>query len=251
MYFPNQGFHFENICHIGNSQTSKEEALKIKEIVDKLYLSSYEYFSSGKLKSGKITKEEILVIAPYNAQVNLLRNYLDDKARVSTVDKFQGQEAPVSIFSLTASSGDDAPRGLEFLFQPNRLNVAISRAKCLSIIVGSNNLSSTLVNSIKDAELLNTFCKLSEKIIFIIVNIMDKSILENELLIDSILYRLEETGPERSLPIMELFSDSEGEIAIYMDGDCDSSDEDRAILILNEEELNAYEWNHEGLKMYF
>ena len=163
VYFPDQGFHFENICHIGNNQTSKEEALKIKEIVDKLYGSSYEYFSKDKLKSGKITKQEILVIAPYNAQVNLLRNYLNDKARVSTVDKFQGQEAPVSIFSLTASSGDDAPRGLEFLLQPNRLNVAISRAKCLSIIVGSNQLSSTLVKNIKDAELLNTFCKLSEK----------------------------------------------------------------------------------------
>ena len=65
---------------------------------------------------------------------------------------------------------------------------------------------------------------------------MDKSILENELLIDGFLYRLEETGTERSLPIMELSSESEGEIAIYMDGDCDSSDEDRAILILNEEE---------------
>ena len=73
------------------------------------------------------------------------------------------QIAPVSIFSLTASSGDDAPRGLDFLLQPNRLNVAISRAKCLSIIVGSNQLSSTLVKTIKDAELLNTLCKLSEK----------------------------------------------------------------------------------------
>ncbi len=79
---------------------------------------------------------------------------------------------------------------------------------------------------------------------------MNKSILENQLLIDGLFYRLEETGPERSLPIMELFSDSEGGIAIYMDGDCDSSDEERAILILNEEEeeLKSYEWNYEGLK---
>ena len=86
---------------------------------------------------------------------------MNDKARVSTVDKFQGQEAPIAIFSLTASTGDDAPRGLDFLLQPNRLNVAISRAKCLLIIVGSSNLSTTLVKSIKDAELLNTFCRLS------------------------------------------------------------------------------------------
>ena len=158
---PNQGFHFENVPHFGNSQTSKEEASKIKDIVEKLNGSRYEYFSEGKMLSGKITHKEILVIAPYNAQVNLLKNYLKDKARVSTVDKFQGQEAPISIFSLTSSTGNDAPRGLDFLLQPNRLNVAISRAKCLSIIVGSNHLSSTLIKSIKDAELINTFCKIS------------------------------------------------------------------------------------------
>ena len=158
---PNQGFHFENVPHLNNSQTSIEEAAKIKEIVDELHCGKYEYFSKGKLLSGTIEKKDILVIAPYNAQVNLLKNYLNDKARVSTVDKFQGQEAPIAIFSLTASTGDDAPRGLDFLLQPNRLNVAISRAKCLLIIVGSSNLSTTLVKSIKDAELLNTFCRLS------------------------------------------------------------------------------------------
>ena len=158
---PNQGFHFENVPHLGNSQTSKEEASKIKDIVEKLYGSKYEYFSEGKIISGEITNKEILVIAPYNAQVNLLKSYLHDKARVSTVDKFQGQEAPVSIFSLTASSGNDAPRGLDFLLQPNRLNVAISRAKCLSIIVGSNQLALTSVQTIRDAELINTFCKIS------------------------------------------------------------------------------------------
>ncbi len=160
-YIPSQGFHFENVPHIGNSQSSKEEAIKIKEIVDKLYGSKYEYFSKSNIISGEITKKHILVIAPYNAQVNLLKKYLNDKARISTVDKFQGQEAPISIFSLTASSGHDAPRGLDFLLQPNRINVAISRAKCLSIVVGSNHLSSTLVKSIKDAELINTFCKIS------------------------------------------------------------------------------------------
>ena len=160
-FIPNQGFHFVNVPHVNNSQTSIEEASKIKEIVDELHSGKYEYFSRGKLFSGTIEKKDILVIAPYNAQVNLLKNYLNDKARVSTVDKFQGQEAPIAIISLTASTGDDAPRGLDFLLQPNRLNVAISRAKCLLIIVGSSNLSTTLVKSIKDAELLNTFCRLS------------------------------------------------------------------------------------------
>ena len=89
-FIPNQGFHFENVPHLNNSQTSIEEASKIKEIVDELHDGKYEYFSKGKLLSGIIEKKDILVIAPYNAQVNLLKNYLNDKARVSTVDKFQG-----------------------------------------------------------------------------------------------------------------------------------------------------------------
>jgi uncharacterized protein len=70
----------------------------------------------------------MLVTAPYNVQVNRLQQRLNGRARVGTVDKFQGQEAPVAIHLLTASSGDDAPRGLNFLLQPNRLNVAIRRA---------------------------------------------------------------------------------------------------------------------------
>ena len=109
--------------------------------------------------------KDFLIISPYNTQVNLMIAKLEEEkiknTRVGTIDKFQGQEAPIAIFSLTASTGDDAPRGLDFLLQPNRLNVAISRAKCLLIIVGSSNLSTTLVKSIKDAELLNTFCRLS------------------------------------------------------------------------------------------
>lgn len=69
--------------------------------------------------------------------MNRLRQRLEGKARVGTVDKFQGQEAPVAILSLTASSGDDAAGGLGFLLSPNRMNVAISRAQCLAIVVGS------------------------------------------------------------------------------------------------------------------
>ena len=82
---------------------------------------------------------------------------------ISTVDKFQGREAAVAIYSLTSSSGNDAPRGLNFLLETNRLNVAISRAKCLSIIVGSKSLLSSSANSINDAELLNNICKINTK----------------------------------------------------------------------------------------
>ena len=103
------------------------------------------------------------MIAPYNRQVQRLRKALGKKAEISTVDKFQGREAAVAIFSLTSSTGNDAPRGLNFLLEPNRLNVAISRAKCLSIIVGSEDLLSSSVNSIDDAKLLNNICMINSQ----------------------------------------------------------------------------------------
>jgi superfamily I DNA and/or RNA helicase len=90
-----------------------------------------------KIVEGVLTGKHILVTAPYNLQVNRLQRRLGNKARVGTVDKFQGKEAPVTIHSLTASDGDTAQRGLDFLLAPNRVNVAISRAQCLSIVVGS------------------------------------------------------------------------------------------------------------------
>ena len=104
----------------------------------------------------------ILVTAPYNVQVNRLQQRLHGKARVGTVDSFQGQEAPVAIHSLTASSGDDAPRGVGFLLEPNRLNVAISRAQCLSIVVGSPGLASGVANTVTEAEQINRLCEVFE-----------------------------------------------------------------------------------------
>ena len=103
------------------------------------------------------------MIAPYNKQVQKLQDCLNEKAKISTVDKFQGREAAVAIFSLTSSSGNDAPRGLNFLLETNRLNVAISRAKCLSIIVGSTSLLSSSVNSINEAQLINNICKINSE----------------------------------------------------------------------------------------
>ena len=77
--------------------------------------------------------EDFKVVAPYNAQVNLLREALPEGVPVGTVDKFQGQEAEVVFYSMASSSGEDIPRSLEFLFSRNRLNVAISRARCLAL----------------------------------------------------------------------------------------------------------------------
>ncbi len=98
--------------------------------------------------------------APYNVQVNQLEKRLAGKAKVGTVDRFQGQEAVVAIHSLTASSSEDAPRGIGFLLEPNRLNVAISRAQCLSIVVGCPNLATGMINTVDEAEQVNRLCKL-------------------------------------------------------------------------------------------
>ena len=109
---------------------------------------------------GKLGQHDILITAPYNMQVNRLQKRIGNKARIGTVDKFQGQEAPVAIHSLTASDGDSAPRGLDFLLDPNRLNVAISRAQCLSIVVGSPHLATGISTSIQSVQRLNNLCYL-------------------------------------------------------------------------------------------
>jgi hypothetical protein len=105
-----------------------------------------------------LTGADILVVAPYNLQVRRLERRLSP-VRVGTVDKFQGQEAAVVIFSMCASSGDASPRGIEFLFSRNRLNVAISRAQTLAIVVGSPALVRTRCSSIDQIRLVNVYCR--------------------------------------------------------------------------------------------
>lgn len=99
----------------------------------------------------------ILVVAPYNLQVNLLRQLLPEGAQVGTVDKFQGQEAAIVIISMTTSKGTEAPRGTEFLFNPNRFNVAVSRAECLAIVVHGTELLEGAWTKIGDLRRLNLF----------------------------------------------------------------------------------------------
>ena len=105
-----------------------------------------------------IRTDDILVVSPYNMQVNLLRSRLPDGARIGTVDKFQGQEAAVVLISMAASSGNDLPRQIEFLFSRNRLNVAISRARCLAVIVASPRLLETSCSTIEQLRLVNALC---------------------------------------------------------------------------------------------
>ena len=105
------------------------------------------------------TIKDVLVVAPFNAQVNLLRKHLPANARVGTVDKFQGQEAPVAIVSMATSNGANAPRGTEFLFNTNRLNVALSRAQCLAIIVRGADLLEMSPRSVEDLQRLEGFAR--------------------------------------------------------------------------------------------
>ena len=110
-----------------------------------------------------IDHEDILVIAPYNMQVNLLKDHLPDTVRVGTIDKFQGQEASVVIVSMTVSEVEESPRGLDFVFDKNRLNVAISRAKALVLLVASPRLVYASVNSIAQMERVGTFLRFTQE----------------------------------------------------------------------------------------
>jgi superfamily I DNA and/or RNA helicase len=114
------------------------------------------------LLAAGVAAGDVMVVAPYNAQVNLLRERLPEAVRVGTVDKFQGQEAKVLLYSLASSSADDVPHGLEFLLSRNRLNVAISRAQCLAYLVASPRLLEVNCRTIDQMRLANALCRFVE-----------------------------------------------------------------------------------------
>lgn len=149
------GIRFVPADHDACSQRSEEEA----GIVSELYRSLLKQrFADKEGKKHRITEENILVVAPYNMQVNLLKRILPEDARVGTVDKFQGQEAEVVIISMATSNGDYLPRLIEFLYSRNRLNVAISRARCLAILVANPALMSIRCTTPEQMALVNTLC---------------------------------------------------------------------------------------------
>ena len=116
----------------------------------------------AQLRDAGIPADEIMVVAPYNAQVDLLREALPDQVRAGTVDKFQGQEADVAVYSMASSSREDVPRGLDFLLSRNRLNVAISRARCLAYLVCSPRLLEVDCRTIEHMRLANALCRFVE-----------------------------------------------------------------------------------------
>jgi len=154
----NSGVIFQPIEHEGNTQGSPEEVAKIKTLADELIGARFWPDENGNARH--IDWKDILFVAPYNYQVNLLRAALNDEARIGSVDKFQGQEAPIVILSMCTSDAADSPRGIDFLFSKNRLNVAISRAQALAIVVGNPSLACTPVSNLKQMEQINFFCEM-------------------------------------------------------------------------------------------
>jgi len=155
------GLWFVPVEHEGNRNSSAEEVEIVARIVEGLLKPKVKYFYSAG-NSRALKDDEILIVAPYNAQVADLKTRLP-KMRIGTVDKFQGQEAPVVIYSLTTSSPEEAPRGMEFLYSLNRLNVATSRAKTAVIVVGSPRLFEPECRTPRQMQLANALCGYLEK----------------------------------------------------------------------------------------
>lgn len=154
------GLRFLPVVHSGNQSSSPEEAKAIVALYNEILASSAQWIDRNG-DAQEIGAEQILIVAPYNAQVFEIQSRLP-QARVGTVDKFQGQEAPIVIFSMTSSSQADAPRGMEFLYSPNRLNVATSRAMCVCILVGSPLLFEPECHTPRQMALANAFCRYRE-----------------------------------------------------------------------------------------
>ncbi|MDI1352485.1 MAG: AAA domain-containing protein, partial [bacterium] len=148
------------VLHEGNTQASDEEVEQIVSLTNELLGRTFTE-KNGTQKI--IDWDDILFVAPYNYQVNKLKAALGDKARVGSVDKFQGQEAPVVFLSMCASSANESPRGLNFLFDKNRLNVAVSRAQCMAIVVYSPTLLDSIPTNIEQIAMMNIFCQLVNK----------------------------------------------------------------------------------------
>ena len=149
------GLRFVSVEHEGCSQKSDPEVERVRQLYQSL-LGQRWTDREGRVRL--IGVDDILVVSPYNMQVNLLRSRLPEGARVGTVDKFQGQEAAVVLISMATSSGDDLPRQIEFLYSRNRLNVAISRARSLAVIVASPRLLETSCSTIDQLRLVNALC---------------------------------------------------------------------------------------------
>lgn len=187
MRFAGAGLFVVEVPHEGNASASPEEVACVRGIVDELLgrgggargsigEGAREGFGEGapgaaraaaswidaKGERRALRAEDILIVAPYNAQLAKLQSALPG-LRIGTVDKFQGQEAPVVIYSMTSSSPEDAPRGMSFLYSPNRLNVATSRARCAVILVASPRIFALECRTVEQMRWANGLCRFRER----------------------------------------------------------------------------------------
>ena len=155
------GIRYVAVPHSGNANESPDEA----EVVARMVRSLVDGGATWTDVHGKVHPigyDDILVVAPYNAHVAAIQRLLPGEARVGTVDKFQGQQAPVSIYSMATSTPEDAPRGMDFLYSRHRLNVATSRARCVAVLVCSPDLLRVRARTPEQMRLANAFAQLLE-----------------------------------------------------------------------------------------
>jgi uncharacterized protein len=155
------GFRMLLVPHAGNQNVSSEEVAAVRALYGRLLAEGTGWIDSQRRRA-PLTAKDVLIVAPYNAHVAALAAALPPGARVGTVDKFQGQEAPVVIYSLATSTPEDAPRGMEFLYSLNRLNVATSRARCLAIVVCSPALLGVACKTPRQVMMANALCRVAE-----------------------------------------------------------------------------------------
>lgn len=153
------GLRWLPLAHTGCVAESPQEARLVADLLADLLRGTWTDVEG---RAHDLTLADVLVVAPYNAQVAALRAALPEGARVGTVDKFQGQQAPVVIYSMASSSAADAPRGVDFLHDPHRLNVAVSRARALAVVVGSEALLDAEVRTPAQLAAVNALCRFAE-----------------------------------------------------------------------------------------
>lgn len=154
------GLRYAPVPTEGNQSSSPEEADRVRDLVNEILGAGTTWIDKHGVEA-PVTLTDILIIAPYNAQVFELQDRFPG-GRIGTVDKFQGQEAPIVIYSMTTSSYADAPRGMEFLYSLNRLNVATSRAKCICVLVASPSIFEAQCRTPRQMQLANAFCRYLE-----------------------------------------------------------------------------------------
>ena len=151
------GISFHGVEHDGNTQDSEEETARVVKVYEKLIGKPYTDRSG---RTRPLELDDFLFITPYNAQVRKLEKHLPAGARIGSVDRFQGQEAPVCIVSLCSSFNEYGSRGVGFILDQNRINVAVSRAQCTAVVVADPRIAGTDPTTIENMKLLNLFCKI-------------------------------------------------------------------------------------------